>query len=325
MISKEGDEHEITRYILYGYVGINIRNIDINERQKTALSKMSFLTAPQFECLIKDVRTEINRRATQRKISKNDNPRLANLIEKKFRDLVIDLFFVFNKKFPSKNHGNAEETEIMIFNLENLIHSLKNEDNNVINDIRMESSLFEKIKIYQDYLKGEFNKQCKSTRVLDYMDAIFESHDELLLDILNTPKYFLGVVDKVLKNHLNYKEAREKYMLSAKMENTNQVKRYILEIIELILFNDSYNFETNEAMYLLQNNESSDVNYNRRLDQLFSKVQRRANKLGFEEKEKEIVSLRNSREVANKEEKICYLAEILKNIIINDRGFSKLN
>ncbi|ELQ75765.1 hypothetical protein THOM_1293 [Trachipleistophora hominis] len=324
MATKGEDDNEITRYILYGYIGIHIRKINITERQKSAFAKMSFLTPLQFECLIKDVKTEINRRITKREPADNDNIRLSNLSELKFRDLVIDLFLVFNKKFPSKRYDNTDETEVMIYNLENLIHSLKNENEGVMKNLRMISSVFKRIRLYQKYLKSEFTKQNKNTQIIDYMDTVFDSHDCLLLEILNNPDYMTNIADRKLKNNCYYENIRTKYKYEQNLSEKNGQKDYVLKVIELLLFNKSYDQETDEALYLLKNYEKIDKDHDNRLELLILRLYDQAQRLGFSEKAEKLKNMKVPVEKKERGDMVCFLAEVLRNIIIKDRNIGNI-
>lgn len=324
MANKGDDEHEITRYILYGYIGIHLRKIDIKERQKSATTKMSFLTPLQFECLVKDVKTEINRRITKRDALKEDNMRLSSLSELKFRDLVIDLFLVFNKKFPSKRYDSTEETEVMIYNLENLIHSLKNENESIMRNLRTIGSVFEKIRIYQSYLKSEFGKQNKNTQVIDYMDTVFDSHDCLLLEILNCPDYMTNIADRKLKNNRSYEDLRTQYKYMQRLDHQNGQKEYALEIVELLLFKDSYDRETDETLYLLRNYDKIDHDYDNRLEMMIIRIHDQAQRLGFSDKAEKLKNMKVPVEKKERGNLVCFLAEVLKNIIVKDRNIGDL-
>lgn len=335
---SKNQEIEIIRYTLYGYIGTKLYTLNIPERQKISLNKLSFLSIQQFDNLVNDIKNEINRRISG--IDNNViNHKLSKLRESKFKDLVIDVYFMYNKRYPP-----STEPENFIYQFENLILSLKNSQ--IVKDLNSDQiSFFKKLELYQKYIKQELEESKKSTFVVDLMCKIVDKQ-KIFFEILTDESNIIEIADVRLKDNLEYQEIRaeyeneEKYVsLSEKedfesvqsknmsdyennsinIENSqniyehenlmkiNKKKKFILRILEILLFGDTFNRETDETIFLIKNHQNVN-SVNERIDTLANKLKGISDDDNFKEFE--------TIDRYKKEERILYLAEILRKILI---------
>lgn len=233
------EEHEIIRFTLNSYIGSLLKEINISKRQKEAISKMLFLSEPQFNELIADIITEIQLRSTKTA----SNSKLSKLNEDKFKNLVIDVFLVYNHKYPSENLQNNTEIESLINDLEALISKLKeNEEERVMNKILNERTIQGRVDVYSNYLISIFGKYNENTKVILAMKELLTFDKKVKLFEFEE---FFQVGDKMVN------ETNEEYFYYKNKFNEsygNIRKKYFINIVEL-LYDIHENNEKNDEFF----------------------------------------------------------------------------
>lgn len=320
MVGLQDDDNEIIRYTLYGYVGTKIQNIDIKSRQKKSYAKLSFLTDVQFLNLVKDIKIEINRRVLGIQSPETENKKLSALIESKFQDLVIDVFFMYNKRVPSIKFENTEEPGLLLFNFENLIHSLKNDNEAIMRKLKSQDSIFDKFEHYQNFLKNEMSDNTKNTEIIDFMTSIFQMKELILMEILTEPEYLKTICEKMLKNNPYYLQIQEKVAGLENEEDINEKNKVTLDVLELLLYKNSYNGEIEETIDLLANHEKYGSTFEKRIKKLVKGIKRHAERVNDSEKILMLQQFYFNTQKKRKDEKILYLADILRGILVKERN-----
>lgn len=352
----DDDECEIIRYTLYGYIGTRLSDMDMKIRQKRAYNKLSFLNDVQFGNLVKDVKLEINKRVLGMKIPEIENKKLAALNDVKFKDLVTDVFLMFNKRMPSKIYGDTDEPEILLFNFESLINSLKNENNVLMKKIKGADTFFEKMKYYQQFVESLVQKNIEPNHIEEHMtfikeiNTVLDRKETILLNILENNQIIQKVSEDLLKDNPYFLRIRDKIYNLEEEHDQNERNKTILDVLELILFKNSYNYEIEETIELLSSCHSShrdlrsnlkadepyivqktpsthdmdgkdfDSVFQQKLYKLIEGIKIHAERINDTEKIQILDKfLDNSIEI-RKEDKILQLAHILKEIIIKDRN-----
>lgn len=320
-LTKE-DENEITRYTLYGYIGTKLQNMDIKERQKKSYAKLSFLTYKQFKYLVEDVKSEINRRVFGSEIADISNQKLASLPESKFLDLVIDVFFVFNKRVPSKNFDSTEQpVSDLLANFEKFIFTLKNYEKFPKKTLERNGTVFYKISQYQDFMKKELQSMNKSTDIIDYMNALFECKEFFLLEILLNPETLIEIGESLLKNNVYFNHMKEK-LYALEGEQDIQVRnRTTLDFMEILLYKNSYNTEIDETINLLENYKISESDFEQKIKKLIKGIKKHAERIRDQEKIDNLRHFKYDMKTKRNDQKILHLANMLKEIIIQDRQY----
>ncbi|KRH95189.1 hypothetical protein M153_210004122 [Pseudoloma neurophilia] len=353
MMDIDEDESEILRYTLYGYIGTKLQNLNIKSRQKRAYAKLSFLNDVQFKNLVKDIKFEINRRVLGLKSSEIENKKLAALVESKFKDLVIDVFFVFNKRMPSKKYENTEEPELLLFNFESLIESLKSDNEVILSKLRSDESIFDKFEHYQQFVKNLVDKNVenelveKHMTIINEMSNLFQKKDLLLMEILRNSDTMRTIAENLLQDNPYYQKIRNRVNILDTVD-INEKNRTILDVLELLLFKNSYNDEVEETIDLLTDCHSSrtvmtarsspnidfsqkdasstseNQNYNseflKKMKSLIKGIRRHAERINDTENIQILDQLLDESIDIQKEEKILKLANILKEIILKERN-----
>ncbi|TBT99315.1 hypothetical protein CWI39_2066p0010 [Hamiltosporidium magnivora] len=197
------------------YLGSFLKDINITERQKEAISKMLFLNEMQFKDLIEDLSDELERRKDGKKdfletknkytVKRNDSrKRLAKLTENKFKNLVLDTYLVMNHRRPNEKFSDAKEIDTLIFELEKMIKTLKKQktyEDSVIENIQDGGNIRLKSNIYNEYVRNILIKHNEDLSVVNYMEKIFNEHIHKLkkdefLTLFDTNE-FIGRCDNI--------------------------------------------------------------------------------------------------------------------------------
>lgn len=350
------DESEIIRYTLYGYIGTRLSGIDMKIRQKTAYNKLSFLNNEQFGNLVKDVKIEINRRVLGIKLTEIENKKLAELNEVKFKDLVIDVFLMFNKRVPSKKYSDMDEPDLLLFNFENLINSLKNDQSVILKKMRETESFFEKMEYYQQFVEKLVEKNVETSLIDEHMEIVQEINniltkkEDILMNFFTEDGLIQEVSQNLLSDNPYFLQIRERVYNLNNEKDQSEKNKTILDVLELILFKTSYNYEIEETIELLSSvhNSRKDIRdksdsdnrnisqekqntydlkeknfdsvFQQKLYQLIEGIKRHAERINDVDKIQQLDRFLDPSVQIRKEEKILQLAHILKEIIIKDRN-----
>ncbi|EPR78753.1 hypothetical protein SLOPH_1681 [Spraguea lophii 42_110] len=236
---------EVKRMTLHSYIATTLEKLEVSDREKEAITKLMFLSKKQFDDLVEDVIEEIERRTLKIRKTSNSNvvtermhskKRLSNLTSKRFKNLVLDVFLVFNHKYPTKSTQNLEEIEELIQQLEMFITELKNEDN-IVNSIEITTDTNERYKIIKNHIQEICAQNNISQEFIKYLDELVNITP---IQTISSPMIFLKATEYLNntkdKNIYNYHKnnivnnIKDKSIISDKI-----VKREMINIMELVL------------------------------------------------------------------------------------------
>lgn len=187
------------------------------QRQNDAVQKMLFLEPQQFDELLADVHEEVNRRSSEprtpvEKIStygakrNASRAKLGNLPEEKFKNLVLDVYLVFNHRYPDFEDKNVDEIEELIGDLEKLITNLKGDmayEELIIEQLKNEDDYKARHHIFNKYVRRTFEKLNENTSVIDYMETKSKetTHEKIDISDLLETHVFMRHADHYFKYH----------------------------------------------------------------------------------------------------------------------------
>ena len=199
------DQIEIKRMKLISYLGNRINNTDPEEIEE-AVSKMLFLTQDQFTNLLEDILFQIEVRTTEKLRPSTSNlhipndSKLNNLNKRQFKKLCLDVFYVFEAKYPSKNLNRYSS---IISNLEKSIKEISakmdliDDKQEIFEKMQSTKIPAQRISIFLEYLRTIFIQKNIETDILDQFNELYISDEikggeEKCLNLLD-PQYLLNI------------------------------------------------------------------------------------------------------------------------------------
>lgn len=203
---KSTSKEDVMFYTLQSFVGNCIGEESLTSRQKEAIERLKNLKEEKYYELCNDISNDIYRRTgmafdTNNKMWK----KFAMLSDSNFKNLVIDVLYVYYIKNPDKKPKEISE---FLKNLEILIEDLKFEAQNENFIVKIKNlNFFIKIREFLKYSKT----QNIDLNILEYMD---KSLDEEINNECNHMIKVLAFPEKIL----------EIFEKSEPIKNLNEVK-----------------------------------------------------------------------------------------------------
>lgn len=243
-------EHNLNiRSKLTEYLGNDVHNYNITERQKDAIEKLLKLPSVKFIELCDDVVNEVNRRNNDGEIdtSRAMYERLKKLAEEKFKNLVIDVLLVYN-------YRNSPESVNNVKNTENQIDEVKKETKvvcaekiaNILDDLEKtytvdnfklyveKMGFINKIQEYVNYSK----KYVKDEKIAEYMkeclDKYVEEESLIFLETVAYPEKLFKKVEEAGKMNEKLNEIKDTMLTMSTMheENNNEFREHYLSFLK---------------------------------------------------------------------------------------------
>ncbi|KAF7696514.1 hypothetical protein CDIK_1806 [Cucumispora dikerogammari] len=206
---KQKNDLEITRMKLISYLGDRINETPLEEIEE-AISKMLFLSSSQFENLLSDILDQIEKRtlnSSERNdshsflgTSKSSDSKLNNLSTRQFKKLCLDVFYVFEAKYPS---DKANKYVSLIKNLEVSINEITNkmelldETNVILLNVEREKCPTTQLNIFLEHLKKLFLVHNLDSKLIFKFQKFFLKNlenENMVLNILD-PNFILKATE----------------------------------------------------------------------------------------------------------------------------------
>lgn len=249
--NKEKNEIEIKRMKLISYLGNRINETPIEEIEE-AISKMLFLNEVQFKNLLEDILLQIEIRGIKKQTSilqnketelssfsteKQIDSKLSNLNTKQFKKLCLDVFYVFEAKYPSNKINKyskiIKNLEVSLKEITNKIEMM-DETEEIIYNIESETSPIKQLNFFLEHLKKVFLIHNIETNIILRFEKLFLNNllpenkyinDNNLSDVFSLNLLDPNFLLKITENSFNMKIQSQRKILCLIIKKYNKKEK----------------------------------------------------------------------------------------------------